>query len=118
MEEIYRMAKPNAKLIIRIPHFSARGAWNNPTHYRAFASEIFYHFSKDFREHYGNCNFEVEKLELRYSLPDEDCGFIINKIITPILNYLANKNLKCCERVWCYYVGGFSEIYVELRAIK
>ncbi|MBU2633713.1 MAG: class I SAM-dependent methyltransferase [Nanoarchaeota archaeon] len=118
MEEIYRIAKPNAKLIIRVPHFSCRGAWSNPTHYRAFAYEQFFHFSRDKKEHYGNCNFKVQRLELRYSLPDEDCGFLISKIITPLLNFFANKNLKFCERIWCYWVGGFSEIYVELRTIK
>ncbi len=35
MEEIYRIAKPNAKVIVRVPHYSGRSAWGDPTHVRA-----------------------------------------------------------------------------------
>ena len=37
MEELYRLLKPNGKLIIRVPHFSGSGAWANPTHIKPFA---------------------------------------------------------------------------------
>jgi len=117
MEEIYRIAKPGAKVIIRVPHFSSRAAWINPTHYRAFSVSQFDYFDKKVPENYGDCNFKVIKKELRYSRPDVNHGFT-TKILTSLLNFLANSNQNACERIWCYLVGGFSEAYVELEAIK
>ncbi|HPD46085.1 MAG TPA: class I SAM-dependent methyltransferase [Anaerohalosphaeraceae bacterium] len=37
MEEIYRVSKSNAEIIIRVPHFSGRSAWCDPTHLRAYS---------------------------------------------------------------------------------
>src|SRR3989304_8399998 len=31
MEELYRIAKPNASVIVRVPHFSSKDAWGNIT---------------------------------------------------------------------------------------
>jgi SAM-dependent methyltransferase len=117
MEEIYRIAKPGAIVIIRVPHFSSRSAWVNPTHYRAFSIGSFDYFSKDIKEHYGNCNFRVIKRELRYTRPDVPHN-MITKLITRFLNFFANLNQNFCERIWCYWVGGFSEIYFELKVVK
>jgi SAM-dependent methyltransferase len=116
MEEIYRIAKPNAKVIIRVPHFSGRSAWCDPTHVRAYSYYQFYYYSRESGDHYGNCEFKVNKVELRYTRFSH--GFFVDKIISPTINFFANLNLKLCEKVWCYWVGGLSEIYVELEAIK
>jgi len=116
MEEIYRISKPNAKVIIRVPHFSGRSAWCDPTHLRAYSYYQFYYYSRDNRDHYGNCEFKVKKVELRYIRFAH--GFFVSKILSPMINYFANLNIEVCEKLWCYYVGGFSEIYVEMQAIK
>jgi len=116
MEEIYRIAKPNAKVIIRVPHFSGRSAWCDPTHLRAYSYYQFYYYSSNSRDHYGNCEFKVNKVELRYTRFPH--GFFVSKILSPVINFLANLNVKFCEKVWCYWVGGFSEIHVELQAVK
>jgi len=116
MEEIYRIARANAKVIIRVPHYSGRSAWCDPTHLRAYSYYQFYYYSKDNRDHYGRCDFKVEKVLLRYTRFPH--GFFVTKMLSPIINYLANLNPKFCEKVWCYWVGGLSEIYVELQAIK
>lgn len=116
MEEIYRIAKPNSKIIIRVPHFSGRSAWCDPTHLRAYSYYQFYYYSSESRDHYGNCEFKVKKVELRYTRFPH--GFFVSKILSPIINYFANLNIKLCEKVWCYWIGGFSEIYVELEAVK
>jgi ubiquinone/menaquinone biosynthesis C-methylase UbiE len=117
MEEIYRICKPNALVIIRVPHFSSRSAWINPTHYRAFSVATFDYFDKDIEQPYGNCNFKTIKKEMRYTRPDVKHHFI-TRAITKILNSLANMNQNFCERIWCYWVGGFSEVYVEMKVIK
>ena len=116
MEEIYRIAKPNAKVIIRVPHFSGRSAWCDPTHLRAYSYYQFYYYSSNSRDKYGNCEFNVNKVELRYTRFPH--GFFVSKIVSPVINFFANLNIKFCEKVWCYWVGGFSKIYVELEAIK
>jgi SAM-dependent methyltransferase len=117
MEEIYKVAKPGAKIIIRVPHFSSRGAWINPTHYRGFAVDQFQYFSKAVPENYGNCDFKVTRTELRFTRPDVEHG-LLARMATKILNSLANMSNSICERTWCYWVGGFSEIYAELEAVK
>lgn len=116
MEELYRISKPNAKVIIRVPYFSGRSAWCDPTHLRAYSYYQFYYYSSESRDHYGNCEFKVKKVELRYTRFPH--GFVVTKILSPIINYFANLNIKICEKTWCYWVGGFSEVYVELLAIK
>lgn len=117
MEEIYRIAKPHAKVIIRVPHFSGRSAWCDPTHLRAYSYyQFYYYYSYDSGDHYANCEFKVNKVKLRYTRFSH--GLFVDKILSPIINFLANSNIKLCEKTWCYWVGGFSEIYVELETIK
>lgn len=114
-EEIYRISKPNAKVIIRVPHFAGRRAWCDPTHLKAYSYYQFY-YSSNSRDHYSNCEFKVNRVELRYTRFPH--GFFVSKILSPMINFLANLNIKFCEEVWCYCVGGFSEIYVELQALN
>jgi SAM-dependent methyltransferase len=117
MNEIHRICKPNAKIIIRVPHFSQAGAWANPTHRRAFATYTFDYFEKNSSEKYSDKYFKVVKKRLNYLLePNYHKTWKI--IIWKIINYFANLNLWFCERVWCYWFGGFSEIYFELKVIK
>ncbi len=116
MEEIYRIARPDAQVIIRVPHYSSHSAWGDPTHLRAYSSYQFHYYSHKHRDRYGDCDFEVVRERLRYTrLPR---GFLVSGLITPTLNFLANLNVRLCERLWCYWVGGFSELYVELRVLK
>ncbi|MDI6806462.1 MAG: class I SAM-dependent methyltransferase [Candidatus Aenigmarchaeota archaeon] len=117
MEEIYRIAKPNALVIIRVPHFSSRSAWINPTHYKAFSIGSFDYFDQNMRQPYGNCNFRVMKKELRYTRADVPHD-IVTRVFTKFVNFIANLNQNFCDRVWCYWVGGFSEVYFELKVIK
>lgn len=117
MDELYRILKSNGILIIRVPHFSSRSAWFNPTHCRAFAIYTFDYFDKNNPQPYGNCNFKVLKREfhwIRNDVAHSKKELLLNKIISS----LANKQIDWAERIWCYWVGGFSEIYVELKAIK
>jgi len=116
MEEIYRIAKPGARVIVRVPHYSGRSAWGDPTHLRAYSSYQFRYYSRNRKDHYGHCDFEPVRLELRYTrLPR---GFLVTRILSPMINFFANLNVRFCEKVWCYWVGGFSEIFVELNTIK
>lgn len=47
MEEIYRIAKPGAKIFITVPHFTSHNFYTDLTHQRAFAVRSFDFFSPD-----------------------------------------------------------------------
>lgn len=117
MSELYRILKPGGTAIVRVPHYSGRSAWCDPTHQRAYSYYQFYYYDKDFRDHYGECDFKVKKVQLRY-IRFVNHRNIAARIANRIVNFFANLNPKFCEKVWCYWVGGFSEIYVELKARK
>jgi SAM-dependent methyltransferase len=117
MDEFYRLSKPLGMVIIRVPHYSGRSAWCDPTHIRAYSYYQFYYYEKGFRDHYGNSDFKIKKIKLHYIRFSEGRNILV-RIINEIVNFLANLNPKFCEKVWCYWVGGLSEIYVELQAMK
>ena len=115
MEEIYRIGKPGGTAIIRVPHFSGRSAWCDPTHLRAYSYYQFTYYSPNSRDRYGNCNYVIEKVQLHYiRFPNN----VAAKALNGFFNFFANLNVNICEKLWCYWVGGFSEIYVGLRIVK
>lgn len=116
MEEIYRVAKPAAKVVIRVPHYTGRSAWGDPTHIRAYSAHQFHYYSRQRRDRYGDCDFQLVREELRHTRMWR--GYFVSKVLSPTINFFANLNIRFCEKVWCYWVGGFSELYVELRPIK
>lgn len=62
LEEIYRIAKKDAKIEIRIPHFSHFTAYGDLTHKRYFSSYIFKHF-EEWKGYYSDkMDFEVTKI--------------------------------------------------------
>jgi len=117
MEEMHRIARPNARIIIRVPHASQCGVWANPTHRRVFATKTFDYFEKGSQEKYSDKYFVVVKKRLHY-LYDEQSHSEWEVALGRFLDRLANLNLYFCERVWCYWVGGFSEVYFELKVVK
>ena len=115
MDELYRISKHDGSVVIRVPHFSGRSAWCDPTHLRAYSYYQFFYYS-DQTDHYGNCFFDVRKFKLHYTRFPH--GFFVSKIMSPIIDFFANLNPKICEKLWCYWVGGFSEVLVDLRPVK
>jgi len=105
--EIHRVAKNNAKVFIRVPHFSSVQAYSTFGHKHFFASGVF-------RQIPG---FKLIKIQLNYIISNVNQP-IWKRIISFLPSFLANLNLYLCERFWCYLIGGFSEIYIELEVIK
>ncbi|ESS66648.1 glycosyl transferase family 2 [Methyloglobulus morosus KoM1] len=65
MQELWRIAKPNALMTIRIPHGGSDDAWEDPTHVRAYYANSFGYFSQPFywRADYGyRGDWRVDKL--------------------------------------------------------
>jgi radical SAM protein with 4Fe4S-binding SPASM domain len=71
MQELYRVAKPGAKLVVRVPYGSSDVAWEDPTHVRPYFLDSFGYFGQPYywRADYGyRGDWRVELLEL--VLPD------------------------------------------------
>lgn len=47
MEEIHRIARPGALVVLAVPYFRSRWAWIDPTHRHAFGVESFSYFDPD-----------------------------------------------------------------------
>lgn len=116
LEEIWRVTKPNGKILIIVPHFSGVGAATNPTHLRAgFTSQTFLFFkSKDEYQKCGQIDFKVEKIILRKVRTKN--SFV--NFLWSLIEKLANLNPLLCELSWIYWFGGFDEIEFNLRPVK
>lgn len=80
MQECYRVLKPRGILHIKVPCMTCRAAFADPTHYRYFAPETFYHFDEDSDIGYDTLGmrrmgFWLKWLEVvRHHAPDLDDG--------------------------------------------
>ncbi|MFN3551239.1 MAG: glycosyltransferase [Endomicrobiia bacterium] len=127
LEEIWRVSKPNAKLVLIVPHFSSRLAWWDVEHKRAFSSGLLHSFTEEYKKLSSTyARFKVEKIKFRWSPPiksglatetTKKLNFLI-RILDSIITPLANLNIDICERFWCYFVGGIGEIHFYARVIK
>lgn len=113
--EIYRICADGAKVRIMTPHFSCN--WTHPGHKRAIGVGLFDHFNQKEEEHYGNCQFEVEKVTLRWMRPRYQTS-LLRKVITGLIDLPANLSPRLCQRIWCYWVGGFDEVEFHVRVVK
>lgn len=55
MQELWRVAKPEARMVIRVPHGGSDDAWEDPTHVRAYFTNSFGYYSQPYywRADYG-----------------------------------------------------------------
>jgi predicted SAM-dependent methyltransferase len=74
MNEVYRILKPDGKIIITVPHLQSTRAFWDPTHVRFLHDVSFYYFNKEWRDtnkisHYGiEGNFDIS---FSYLIDDE-----------------------------------------------
>lgn len=115
IQEVYRICDDQAQVHIMVPHFSC--TWAHPGHRRAIGVGLFDHFDQRHEEHYGQCHFEVERLRLHWSRPRQPQAWWRRLLVAPI-DWAANRSPKLCQRLWCYWVGGFEEIEFHVRVVK
>lgn len=118
LQEIYRIGDNNCTVIIRCPHFS--GNWIHPDHKSAISSKLFDFLKTDNSEYYGQTNYIVEQINLSWLRP-QSAGkrqLLVFKFLNKIINFFANISVSFTERIWCYWVGGFEEIYFKVRIKK
>lgn len=130
MEEVHRILKTNGKLYLRVPHFSSMGAFSDITHIRPFGYTSFDIFEeKDLHHYYNSVDFKILKKQIKYSglypntgvyeeyIHHNYCPWYLRPFIR-FVNFLIDLSPLCFERVWCYYVGGATEVVIELMKTK
>jgi len=129
ISEMYRVCRNSGKLTIIVPHYSNSAYWADVTHLRPFSVRSFEYFNLEYAGKAGfpiylpEVNLKTRKIVLTY-WPER---IYINKgifkrtvlrMLNGILSGFANLNLFLCERLWCYWVGGFYEVTFELETVK
>jgi len=66
MEELHRVTRPGARILIEVPHYKHANAYRDPTHVRFFSEKTFDYFGKDERSYYTSARFQVAKIEKFY----------------------------------------------------
>ena len=104
LKEVYRVLNKNGRVIIKVPHFSSATAIGFLEHKHYFNLAAFTDLP------FGNY-FKLKKIRLNYCVYREKW---YRKVVNGVLSFFANINVRFCERLWCYWVGGFSEIEAEM----
>jgi len=115
VQELYRICADQATLHIKTPHFSCN--WTHPGHKRAIGLGLFDHFDPRQEEHYGQCVFQVEWVRLHWMRPRHQTS-LVRRVVCGVIDGVANFHPRLCERLWCYWVGGFEEVEFFVRVIK
>ena len=118
--------KPGGVLFVRVPHASCcTTAWGDPTHKRFFVHRSFEHFDSRSDHYRFGTDFRIRRRRLHYFLYEGvRNGVVLQRLplwLNSVINKLANINLTTqaiFERLLCYYVGGFEEVYFEMVAHK
>lgn len=87
LKDLHRILKKDAVLEIRVPHFSSRFNFMDPTHIKMFSIQTFDFFTKNVpynREYYFD--FHFEKIISRKICFSKNLLFFINYIMEPLIN--------------------------------
>lgn len=102
LNELWRICKNNAVIIIKVPYYNSYGAFNDITHKHYFNANSFQPFyTKTHRSDYQNNNFELIKMDL---IPTRLGKIIPFKSIRLIMSYVFGQL--------------FALIIIKLRVIK
>jgi len=123
MKEIHRIAKNNASLIIKVPHFS-RG-FMHPGHRCGFDISFAYRFNPKISPVYQGVEFKIKKIKLNWLAQPYLKKQVFSKplfwssyIAGEIINFFASLSPVLCSRLWCFWVGGFEEMVFTLTVKK
>lgn len=128
MVELWRVLKPNGILELRMPHFSHYSALSGFAHKRAFSVNAFSLFmdAGPLKNVSNAPNFEkpmykLLKARLKHQRADNGLRVLVPEslyyYLARFINKLADANINLCEKIWCYWVGGFQEMQIVLQKI-
>ena len=102
-------------------------AWMDPTHKRAFTYYSFDYSENDrYAYYFKKAKFRTvrKKLKWSYISPNPVEPFerpkanILLRVLSAFIQFFVNLSPYLCERLWCYWVGGMQELYIELEVVK
>jgi SAM-dependent methyltransferase len=84
LRELHRILEPGGRLTIRVPHFTAKEAWGDPTHRAFFTAQSFRYFVGDHgRNYYFDFSFSSIEIHLDFNRRP---GYPWNWLLEPLLN--------------------------------
>jgi len=109
MEEIHRISKPGAEIVIRVPHFSSTHAYGDPTHRHFFNTQSFDYFTGAFSQYgaFTDCKFEKIRAKLNFWKLHRIDG----------ISFLANRFPLLYEKLFAFIFPAMNIEFV-LRVVK
>ena len=118
MEEVHRVCRPGAEVVILAPFASSHHLWTDPTHRRAFLSRSFQYFSDRFAdEQFGYTRARFDLLEVTYEKYEDWMWVYRPKWYDRLLLGFANRHKDLFERRFLYWYQ-IRNIYFRLRVVK
>jgi SAM-dependent methyltransferase len=110
VQDVWRVLKPNGQFVIRVPHYSGRVNTASIQHIRLFGLQTFNKWSIE----YPKTPFKVDSVSLHWVSLNYKPK-IVKVLVGKILDFVANMYPAFCERIWCYWMGGFEEVEFILQ---
>lgn len=109
LEEMHRICKPGAKIIISAPYYKYEGAYRDPTHVRFFTEHSFDYFKEGMPYNfYSKARFNVKKAYLRNHFFSG-----VKNIHKKIIPFIPFKGI-----LKIFFWNIYSEINYELEVVK
>ena len=100
IEEIHRIAKPNGMVKIKVPYYTSKDSFSDPTHHIFFTEHSFNYFTENHPfNYYSKARFKIEKIKFYYQ--------------SPLWKYCPFRRI-----LRHYFLNIVSSVYFELRVIK
>jgi SAM-dependent methyltransferase len=101
MEELHRIAKPNARVIIVTPHYTDFQSWNDPTHKWHLTTYSFRYFEPEYESsYYSMARFRTESIQIDMARLWRSIG------IEALLNLsLRRESLRSIRKFWEGYLS-------------
>ena len=129
ISELYRTCRPGGKITVIVPHYSNDAYWADPTHLRPFSVRSFQYYDLEYVRQAGfpvylpDVHLKTRRVRLIYwpervYISKSPLKRWLLRMMNGLISGLANLNPFLCERLWCYWVGGFYEVIFELEPVK
>jgi len=110
MEELYRITKPGAKVLITVPYWNSATALGDPTHVRLFNEHTFYFFDPDAgqckeRPYYSHARFHIDRLGVWFTPFETVLGVSRLSRDFVVFNPVAKRILLVLSNFFCNVVS-------------
>ena len=108
INDIHRILKLGGSLIIRVPHFTSKSNYGDPTHIKQFAVNTFYYFTEEKKYGYKRDVKVFSKIKIRIRF--EQFEILLFRVINKTLEKWVNKT----PRRQNFYDRSFLRIFPAL----